>query len=73
MAAHKREGEDVSEQEFIDGYCGRSGVTWAELSQHYVALPCACEQEYCEGWAMVSNDPHAIQTHMELYAPEGNS
>ena len=53
--------------EFISGYCSRSGITWEWLSQYKVALPCACGEENCEGWAMVSKD--MVDIHNELYGP----
>jgi hypothetical protein len=58
----------MTRDEFIAGYCERSGVTWDELSEYLVALQCACGDESCEGWAMVSNNELSIQTHMQLYA-----
>ena len=58
----------MTKQEFIDSYCLRSNVTWEKLSERRIALPCACGQEGCEGWAMVSNDTDDIRTHMYLYA-----
>lgn len=60
----------MTKEEFIAGYCERSGVTWKYLSQRKVALPCECDSDLCEGWAMVSNNPASIETHMELYAPK---
>lgn len=36
------------------------------------ALPCGCEDEICNGWAMV--DEECVDDHMYLYAPrEGGS
>lgn len=59
----------MTKDEFISGYCKRSGVTWDWLSVRKVALPCACGEDNCAGWAMVSNNEDSIKTHMELYAP----
>lgn len=59
----------MDKEEFIMKYCERSGVTWEWLRQYKQALPCACGEDCCEGWAMVSNEPDTIKTHMELYAP----
>ena len=59
----------MTQQEFIDGYCADSGVTWDWLKQSKVALPCACGDERCAGWAMVSNHPDSIKTHNDLYSP----
>lgn len=59
----------MTKEEFIAAYCARSGVAWAELSPYRVALPCACGELMCEGWAMVGNDPMIIKSHNELYGP----
>lgn len=59
----------MGKEEFIKHYCERSGVTWEWLKQYKDALPCACGDEICDGWAMVSKDDDAIRAHMELYAP----
>lgn len=53
----------MTEQEFIERYCERSGVTWEDLSRHRVALPCKCGDDSCEGWAMVRNDTQSILEH----------
>ncbi len=60
----------MTKDEFIAGYCERSKVTWESLSKYKVALPCACNEDYCDGWAMVSNQPHLIEDHMRFYAPQ---
>lgn len=59
----------MTKEEFVKGYCERSGVTLDWLIQYKVALPCGCGDEVCDGWAMVTNNPDAIKTHMELYSP----
>jgi hypothetical protein len=41
-------------EQFIAGYCERSGVTWEELSKTQIAERCDCGEEGCAGWAMVS-------------------
>lgn len=61
----------MTKDEFISGYCKRSGLTWDWLSKHEVALPCACGEESCEGWAMVSNDGESIKAHLDLYGEAG--
>lgn len=61
----------MTKDEFITAYCERSGVSWGELSQHQVALACACGEDGCQGWAMVANDERSIRAHRELYAPCG--
>lgn len=39
--------------EFIRGYCERSGVTWEWLRQYRVCALCDCGDPTCEGFAMV--------------------
>lgn len=60
----------MTKDEFIDAYCQRSMVPRERLMARRVALPCGCGDESCDGWAMVSNDPLSVETHMRLYAPE---
>lgn len=51
----------MTREEFVDGYMARSGVKDWQLegeivhfagAERYV-LPCRCDDEMCEGWAMV--------------------
>lgn len=42
----------MTRNEFIAGYCERSGVTWEWLSEHMDAIPCDCGDETCLGWQM---------------------
>lgn len=44
----------MTKEEFIQGYCERSNITWEELSQFRKAIPCDCEDEGCHGWQMVA-------------------
>ena len=44
----------MTREEFIQGYCERSNVTWDELSKFRAAIPCDCGEEGCHGWQMVS-------------------
>lgn len=52
----------MSREEFIAGYCDRSGIAPERRTatgfrigeRERVAVPCACEEEGCEGWAMVA-------------------
>jgi Papain family cysteine protease len=64
--------ESITQQEFIDGYCKRSNVTWEKLSQTRVALPCRCDDPTCDGWAMVFNDPVSVKDHLSTNAPPLN-
>lgn len=57
----------MTKEEFIKQYCELSGVAWGKLSKHEIALPCACENPDCQGWAMVPNNASSIKSHMELY------
>lgn len=69
-------GERLTRKAFVEGYAKRSGLPakYATLGfldvagSVLVALPCACEDESCGGWAMVSADQ--VNSHLELYAPE---
>ena len=57
----------MTKEEFIDHYCGKSKILWDELKDDLVALPCDCGDRTCKGWAMVTNNQRAIDTHNELY------
>lgn len=56
----------MKKEEFLKGYCERSGISWAELSQSQVVLPCQCGADCCAGWAMVSNNELSIKAHNDL-------
>jgi hypothetical protein len=43
----------MTEDEFIDGYCARSGVSRGELASRRVAVPCDCGDPACPGWMMI--------------------
>jgi hypothetical protein len=60
----------VTKEEFIREYCDRSGITWEWLSQTTVVLPCTCDSDICQGWAMILNDPDTIRTHLFFYGPD---
>lgn len=55
----------MTKEEFIAGYCDRSKIPWERLSKDMVALPCYCDEEICDGWAMVSRVCAA--DHMQFY------
>lgn len=63
-------GTKLSEEEFIAAYAARSETTAESLKKHFVALPCACGADICEGWAMVPNKPEHIQMHNMRYSPK---
>lgn len=67
-------------EEFIDGYMNRSDLPteyrtedgyYIPTYQRHYALPCACDDEDCKGWAMVGED--LVDSHMKLYAPTEGS
>lgn len=60
----------MTKEEFLNGYSQWSNIPRKYLLKDMVALPCACGDDECQGWAMVRNDPEMIAIHMELYAPE---
>ncbi len=71
----------MTRDEFIDGYMERSKIpaSWRSgdgyvLEGHpgYVALPCACGEDGCNGWAMVRNEQFYIDTHNQFHAPSGD-
>ena len=57
-------------EEFENNYAINSGLTLERYRELFVALPCACSYEGCQGWATVSNNEMSIKLHMELYAPK---
>ena len=47
----------MTRDEFIDGYCARSNITRAQMKEFgFMAVPCDCGEESCQGWAMIHND-----------------
>lgn len=72
----------MTRDEFIDGYMERSGISAARrlpdgftvpTTNHpgRIALPCACGDEGCSGWAMIRRDPECIAEYAEVYGPGG--
>ncbi len=59
----------ITKEEFKKGYCDRSKITLEKYDKHFVALPCGCDCDGCEGWATISNDPQSIKGHMRFNAP----
>lgn len=67
----------MTRDQFIEGYLSRSGIPMSAKTddgfrvggREYVALPCACGDEKCDGWAKVSKNDEDIATHSDLYAP----
>lgn len=68
----------MTRDEFIDGYLARSDFTQYRTPDGYaidghggaVALPCECGEEGCDGWAMISNNPWSIRSHLFFYGPD---
>ena len=66
----------MTRTEFVKAYAKRVGVSdeWAALGfieyakRVYIALPCECDWDGCEGWAMLSNEN--ILDHLQFRAPE---
>lgn len=52
--------------EFILQYCAASNMSIHEYTRHFIALPCNCKEDGCEGWATIPNSPFAIANHFEL-------
>jgi len=57
----------ISRNEFIERYCENSGIEWSELKKSKVVLPCGCDYEACQGWAMVMSDFQVIEHHKFFY------
>ena len=66
----------MTRDEFIDSYLRRDG--WEKYrtedgfhvpgTQPLHAMPCACGEDACEGWAMISDDE--MEHHMQFHAPD---
>jgi len=56
----------MTKQEFIDGYCKRSNISWDELKETQVVLPCNCGEDVCDGWAMITNTPDLVEHHIKF-------
>lgn len=67
----------MTRDEFIDGYMQRSKIDpkyrtatgFDTPGWPRIALPCACGDPSCNGWAMVTDSPEGISGQM-FYAPE---
>ena len=66
----------MTREDFVKAYAGRSNLSaeYAALGiidtdgRTYCALPCACGEESCEGWAMVSAS--GVDSHLMFSAPD---
>lgn len=43
----------MTKDDFISGYIKRSEVTREFFNENYIAIPCDCDYENCNGWAAV--------------------
>ena len=60
----------MTDEEFTEGYCRRSGITREWYDRYFETLACACDSEGCEGWAAISRSPGTKEAHMQFYAPK---
>lgn len=60
----------MRKEEFEAGYCERSGITREYFREHWVSLPCACEQDDCQGWAVVFLQEHMLLHHLWFDLPD---
>jgi hypothetical protein len=66
----------MTRTEFIRSYAKRSGLSgeWSDIGlieiggKTQFALPCACGEDICEGWAMVT--PDSALHHLFFCTPE---
>lgn len=66
----------ITRTEFVETYAKASGIAaeWAilgfiEVGDHVsIALPCGCEYEDCQGWAMVG--AKNVLDHLQFQAPD---
>ncbi len=61
----------MTKQEFIDQYI-RNMIEEdiKDFLKTHMALHCACGEENCNGWAMVTNNTISIKAHLDLYDPK---
>jgi hypothetical protein len=57
----------MTKEEFEQSYCNKSRLSKEEYDKHFVTMSCSCQYEECEGWAVVTNSPLAIEAHKRLY------
>lgn len=57
----------MTKSEFEAAYAARSNASAAEIFEPgvYVALPCNCGEEDCQGWAAVFDVPRHIKQHTD--------
>jgi hypothetical protein len=57
----------MTKEEFIKRYISNSGMPREDFAEYFIALPCQCGAQNCDGWAAVFNDRLMIDIHNELY------
>ena len=56
----------LTQSEFIKSYCDKSDTTEKQLNKlGLFAVPCECEDESCNGWAMITKEN--LKSHIDLY------
>lgn len=53
----------MTREEFERDYCERSDITREYYAEHFLTLPCDCDNEDCKGWACINNDEISIHAH----------
>ncbi len=48
----------MTKEEFIEGYCERSGITREQFDENFIAATCDCGEAICKGWRVESKDIH---------------
>ena len=67
----------MTKEEFIAGYVERSrpGTPSIEATKdgcrargnEWLALPCHCGEDVCDGWAMIRDDAESIADHLRFH------
>jgi len=58
-----------TKEEFIKGYCERSGITEGQLYNEFnqIVLPCDCGDADCVGWAAFNNTERNMKSYKDIY------
>ncbi|TCW59111.1 hypothetical protein EC917_101365 [Bacillus thuringiensis] len=64
----EKRNDNMTKEEFEEGYCKCSDITLEEYNESFVTLPCKCKETSCNGWAVVINSPLSIKVHKEIYS-----
>ena len=61
----------MTQSEFIKSYGHNSKMTEKRMNElGLFAIPCECEDENCNGWAMISKEN--VKAHVDLYLRRNN-